>query len=478
MRAHALRGAGLTRMVLALALAACGSTPAGADGGDDASSPRADAALADAAPPAPRCPVDVADAIDPAAFAAELDAIAAIGAAHGDRAAGTPGADATVAHLESALRALGLDVERDPFEHAVTEETRPPLLELADASGTTTIEPPAIAAWMRSATAEVEGPLVELAGDPGAACSACDGADWAAVTPGAVALVRGTPDDLGALSTFAWIARAGALLVEAPDDEPEGHWAPNGTAAGLPVLFVGRAAAARVRDAERARVAVALDPMRRVTSVNLLATIAGEQPGVAVTVGAHLDGVLRGPGVNDNGTGLAAVLAIATALRRCRLRRGVRVAFWGAEEWGLLGSSRWVERADPAVLASLDAYLNLDMIGSPNGGTFLLGDPAGLGGWLRDWLDARGHPWAPEERLVDRSDHAAFRDAGVPVAGIFAGAEGILSDEEAARFGGVAGEPYDACYHRPCDDRSRVDEARARLAAQAIGALAQALATR
>lgn len=109
---------------------------------------------------------------------------------------------------------------------------------------------------------------------------------------------------------------------------------------------------------------------------------------------------------------------------------------------------------------------------------FLLGDDAGLDDWLGAWLDERGLPWAPEVRLVDRSDHAAFREAGVPIAAIFAGAEGILSDEEAALFGGTAGEPYDTCYHRPCDEEPRVDLPRARIAAQAIGALAEELATR
>ena len=51
-----------------------------------------------------------------------------------------------------------------------------------------------------------------------------------------------------------------------------------------------------------------------------------------------------------------------------------------------------------------------------------------------------------------RSDYGPFIDANVPSGGLFTGAEGIKTAQQAQVFGGVAGEPYDPCYHAACDD--------------------------
>ncbi len=60
-----------------------------------------------------------------------------------------------------------------------------------------------------------------------------------------------------------------------------------------------------------------------------------------VVVGAHLDSVAAGPGINDNGSGTAAILEIAiqVAEEKIKLQNKLRFAFWGAEESGLLGSA-------------------------------------------------------------------------------------------------------------------------------------------
>ena len=51
-----------------------------------------------------------------------------------------------------------------------------------------------------------------------------------------------------------------------------------------------------------------------------------------------------------------------------------------------------------------------------------------------------------------RSDYGPFLDVGVPAGGLFSGAENEKTPEEAAIYGGTAGEPYDSCYHQACDD--------------------------
>ena len=50
-----------------------------------------------------------------------------------------------------------------------------------------------------------------------------------------------------------------------------------------------------------------------------------------------------------------------------------------------------------------------------------------------------------------RSDYGPFIAVGIPAGGLFSGAEGIKTAEQAAIYGGTAGEPYDPCYHQACD---------------------------
>lgn len=116
-------------------------------------------------------------------------------------------------------------------------------------------------------------------------------------------------------------------------------------------------------------------------------------------VGAHLDNVPAGPGINDNGSGVAAVLATAVALGPApQIRNAVRFGFWGAEEIGLVGSKRYVSSLNVEQLKDIALYLNFDMIGSPNPGYFTYdGDQsarrkiAGCRGFRRDRPESSGH---------------------------------------------------------------------------------------
>ena len=116
------------------------------------------------------------------------------------------------------------------------------------------------------------------------------------------------------------------------------------------------------------------------------------------------------------------------------------------------------------------ANLNFDMIGSPNGGRFIYdgdGSATGYAGpsgsdqieWLfEDWFEAEGLAHAPTA-FDGRSDYGPFINVGIPAGGLFTGAEARKSASEASAFGGEAGQPLDACYHRDCDSRTNIDEA-------------------
>ena len=178
------------------------------------------------------------------------------------------------------------------------------------------------------------------------------------------------------------------------------------------------------------------------------------------------DSVGVGAGINDNGSGSAAILEIAEQLAAVNLRNKVRFIWFSAEESGLLGSEAYVASLPDAEREKIAAMLNFDMIGSPNFVRFVYdgdlsdseppegGAPAGsaeIEELFLAYFASRG--LATEPTAFDgRSDYGPFIDAGIPAGGLFTGAEGIKTAAQAAVYGGVAGEQYDPCYHLGCDD--------------------------
>ena len=201
-----------------------------------------------------------------------------------------------------------------------------------------------------------------------------------------------------------------------------------------------------------------------VSSVNLVVERAGGRPDV-IMLGAHLDSVEAGPGINDNGSGVATLLVVAERLAELPPpERTVRFAFWGAEEGGPHGSREYVDALPAAELARIGAYLNFDMLGSPNPIRFVYAERGAAPGsdalttLFTSYLEAEGLSWAPID-LDGDSDHGPFIDAGIPTGGLFSGGIEPKTDAEADSFGGTAGEPADACSHRACDTIDNVNDA-------------------
>src|ERR1700735_4549970 len=202
------------------------------------------------------------------------------------------------------------------------------------------------------------------------------------------------------------------------------------------------------------RTTVGPAPVQRSAETKTIAArnvIAQTKTGSATNVvmaGAHLDSVPEGPGINDNGSGVAAGLGTAVQLGGSpSVQNALRFGFWGAEELGLIGSRNYVESLDLAGLKNIALYLNFDMLASPNPGYFTYDGDQSLP------LDARGQPVVPEgsaaiERVLvgylksagktardtsfdGRSDYDGFTLAGIPAGGLFSGAEGKKSGEQA-----------------------------------------------
>ena len=201
---------------------------------------------------------------------------------------------------------------------------------------------------------------------------------------------------------------------------------------------------------------------------NVVAQTRSGDPAHAVMAGAHLDSVPEGPGVNDNGSGVASLLQIAEQMGGSPgFPAMVRLAFWGSEEDDLDGSTGYVDGLDRAGRAAIALYVNLDMVASPNGGYFVQGgtgrrDEAGPEGSatvaqvLTDQLTRVGAV-ADRDRFDGESDYAAFVTAGIPSAGVLAGDDKDKTDAQAKAWGGRAGEEFDPCYHAACDRLDDLD---------------------
>nr|WP_101391367.1 M28 family peptidase [Streptomyces sp. TLI_146] len=193
-------------------------------------------------------------------------------------------------------------------------------------------------------------------------------------------------------------------------------------------------------------------------SNNLIADWPGGPADQTIMLGAHLDSVSAGPGINDNGSGSATLLenALVLAQKNPTMTKHVRFAWWTDEEQGLNGSKFYVNRLSTTDRAAIKAYYNFDMVGSPNGGYFINNLNSTAGAPLKAYWTSLN--LAPEENVEGqgRSDDASFQAAGIATSGYAAGASDRKTSAQAAKWGGTANAAYDSCYHSACDTPSNI----------------------
>ena len=133
---------------------------------------------------------------------------------------------------------------------------------------------------------------------------------------------------------------------------------------------------------------------------------------------------------------------------------------------GLLGSEFYVGNLFlNGDLGKIMLNLNYDMLASPNFVRFVYdGDhpdaPPGsaeIEKVFNDYFASKGLATAPVPLEIG-SDHLLFLVFGIPAGGLFSGADGIKTAEQAVIFGGVPGEAFDPCYHQPCDTLSNLND--------------------
>lgn len=127
----------------------------------------------------------------------------------------------------------------------------------------------------------------------------------------------------------------------------------------------GNAWADRLKSGETLEINLIIDVIteKRKTWQIIADTKEGD-PNNIVMLGAHLDSVQEGPGINDNGSGVAALLSIAESIKQKSFKNKLRFAFWGAEESGMIGSNYYVSNLSKEEASNIRFYYNYDMIAS------------------------------------------------------------------------------------------------------------------
>jgi Zn-dependent M28 family amino/carboxypeptidase len=396
----------------------------------------------------------------------------AIADAHGgNRASGTPGYHASADYVASKLRKAGYEVNRQGFEVPFFQE-----LELAQLQQVApqNKDYETMTLWF-SGSGDVIGRLVptkDVLIPPPAqqgSTSGCEPEDFvpASETEPQVALIQRGTCEFSAEAANAEAAGYDAVIIF--NEGQEGRTdVVTGTMRSpdfsIPVVGTSFATGEELYAATQkgkvvVRVFTSTLSETRVSS-NVIADTPQGRADHTLVVGAHLDSVIFSPGINDNGSGSATVLEIALQMSRLGIepRNRVRFAFWGTEELGLLGSKHYVDHLPKDEVRDITAYLNFDMVSSPNFVRNVYEGPDVTEKVFTDYFATRGIRVEVNSALDGRSDHVPFEARGIPAGGLFSGAEGIKTAEEAAAFGGEAGAAHDPCYHRPCDDLNNLDE--------------------
>ncbi|MFE2273374.1 M28 family metallopeptidase [Streptomyces lavendulae] len=420
----------------------------------------------------------------------------------GNRAAGTPGHAASAAYVHDTLKKAGYDVSYQDFDiyeaHTRTEKTT--VLgaggrELATAAFTFTRSTPA---------GGLVAPLALARVDETPGCTADDYP--AGAFTGKIALVkRGACTFVEKQRAAAAAGAVGVIVYNHSGTTPVrgGFSSPSeGVIPSAGITLADGEALAAAAAAGEVEVRLDLDQEHvKKTTRNVIAETRGGRADRVVALGSHLDSVPEGPGINDNGSGSAGLLEVALKLAdegANKKGRGtankVRFAWWSAEELGLLGSEHYVAQLNEKQKKDIALYLNFDMIASPNPAQFVYdgddsdktGEGAGPAGsaqieaLINGFLDKKGKPHEGSD-FDGRSDYGPFIANGIPAGGTFTGAEGVKTAEQAKRYGGTAGAPYDPNYHGAGDTLKNLDlkafDTNLDVIAHAVGTYAQDLSS-
>lgn len=397
-----------------------------------------------------------------------------------NRVFGSPGHNATVNWLYDELSSLDgyYSVSLQPFEALFSSGNESFTVNGADQNAT-------LLTYTPSGTA-LNTAIIAISN------LGCNASDYPSTVSGKIALVSRGSCTFGLKSALAGSAGAAGLVVYnnvpgplagtlGDPSNPAGPYTPT---VGIP-LENGQAILALLNSSSTP-LAGNLEVnsiIENRTTYNVIAQSNSGNQNSVLSLGGHTDSVIQGPGINDDGSGVIGLLNVARSLASYpalpSTYNSIRFGFWSAEEFGLLGSTYYVENLPAPELAKIKLYLNFDMIASPNyiyalydgdGSSFNLTGPPGS-----DRIEALFQEYFSSNKLNytatafdGRSDYLPFIEAGVAAGGIFTGAEGVKTPAEAESFGGTAGLAYDENYHEAGDNVTNLNAEAFRVNSEAI----------
>ena len=391
---------------------------------------------------------------------AALQAIA--DANNGTRVSGSAGYDQSVDYVVQRMTAAGYAVTVQPFQFQTFISLSPAVLQIVSPIP----GPVANNIMSYSGSGDVTRAVSTVNDIRG-----CNAADFAGFPAGNIALIRRGVCTFAIKATNAYNAGASGVIIFNNAPGVLNGTLGNGFTLNIPVTSVTQAVGQELAATPGLVMRLKTETFRGIaTTYNVLAESRSGDPNNVVMAGAHLDSVNAGPGIEDNGTGSAAILEVAEQMAKVKPRNQVRFAWWGAEESGLVGSTFYVNNLAADDLAKVTLYLNFDMIGSPNHVFFVYDgdDSDGVGAgpgpagsaqiekvFERFYTEA-GYPFKGTD-FSGRSDYGPFIAQGIPSGGLFTGAEGIKTAAEVTLWGGTAGQQYDPCYHLACDTYDNIN---------------------
>jgi Zn-dependent M28 family amino/carboxypeptidase len=453
------------------------------------------AGTASAAPPTDTKPLR--DAVTVSGIREHLAALNAIANANvfngiPTRATGTPGHEDSQDYVVEKMTAAGFNVTRQPFDADIFFEEGPAAFEQV-------LPNPIVydrydgenGVWFTadfSGDGDVTAPItvVDFAEPTTTASNSsagCEAGDFTGFPTGNVALIQRGTCDFGLKVENAKAAGASAVILfnegTIGQDDRIGILIPTLAgydATGVPVVGTDYATGRSLvdlADAGTVEVRVAVDGFinEGVHTNNIIAETPGGRSDRVVVVGAHLDSVYEGPGINDDGSGSATLLETAEEMHELGITpvNKVRFIFFAGEEQGLLGSDFYVSQLSKTQIKDVSVMLDFDMLASPNFARLIYdgdGNEQGIAGpkgsgqiekVFKSFWDSQGLQY--ETIPFDgRSDYDAFTQVGIPAGGIFAGAEDIKTAAQVALYGGTAGVAFDQCYHQLCDNLTNIND--------------------
>lgn len=399
----------------------------------------------------------------------------------GFRAEGAPGYDASLDYVANTLRDSGFDVSTPEVDRLALKSAGEPTLTVG--SREFAVDQASLLTGTRP------GGLSAVTLRPSQA-PGCTAADYGSVNVrGALAIVDDTDCSVvDKLEAAVERGAVGLLLVSEPGAEgaPAGLF-PTGYRDRLdrPVAVIDGEADAALRRTT-APVKLVLDAETvRVAFRNVIAQTRTGDPHNVVVAGAHLDSAAGSPGMNDNASGVAAILETAVKLGGSpKVTNAVRFTFFGAGSAGLEGVTKYVAGLDRSARDDIALYLDFDMLGSINAGYFTFdGDgssqtgaaalevpegSAGIERTLAGYLNLAGVRPA-DMPLSQAGNYSAFQAAGIPIGGVTTGANQRKTEAQVRIWGGKGGQPFDPNYRTLRDNLDNVDH-------EALGITAPAVA--